>query len=105
MTKGIGWTKKSTTTSSSFDFIIYVLSHATKTWIFWLILKASDVSPHVPIFNYLKLELLLLSWNNLRCSIHMFGLSILWHVAQCKYAMWHFKMNLIQNINIRLVPR
>jgi hypothetical protein len=28
---------------------------------------------------------------------------ILWHMAQCKYAMWHFKMNLIQDINIRMV--
>jgi hypothetical protein len=28
--KGIGWKKKSTNKSSSFDSIVYVLSHATK---------------------------------------------------------------------------
>jgi hypothetical protein len=80
MTKGIGWKKKSTNTSSPFDSIIYVLSHAIK--LFWSLLKANDVVPHVPI--------LLLFWNNLGCSIHMFGWFILWHMAQCKYAMLHF---------------
>jgi hypothetical protein len=28
---------------------------------------------------------------------------LLSHVAQCKYATWHLKMNLMQNINIKLV--
>jgi hypothetical protein len=28
---------------------------------------------------------------------------MLWHVAQCKYAMCHFIMNLIKNINMKLV--
>jgi hypothetical protein len=39
---------------SSFDFIIYVLSHATKMQLFWSELKANDVLPHVLIFDYLK---------------------------------------------------
>jgi len=33
----------------------------------------------------------------------MFDDLILWHMAKSKYAMWHFKMNLIKNINIKLV--
>jgi hypothetical protein len=52
--KGIGWTKKSTNTSSFFVSIVYVLSHAIKMQLFWSLLKANDVLPHVPIFNYLK---------------------------------------------------
>ncbi len=37
-----------------FDSIIYILSHATKMQLFWSQLKANDVLPHVPIFDYLK---------------------------------------------------
>jgi hypothetical protein len=54
MIKGIEWKKKSTNTNSSFDFIVYVLSHATKMQLFWSQLKANDVLPCVPIFDYLK---------------------------------------------------
>jgi hypothetical protein len=54
MTKGIGWKKTSTNTNSSFDFIVYVLSHVTKMQLFWSQLKANDVLPHVAIFDYLK---------------------------------------------------
>jgi hypothetical protein len=39
---------------SSFNSIIYVLSHATKMQLFWSQLKANDVLPHVLIFDYLK---------------------------------------------------
>jgi len=39
---------------SSFDSIVYVLSHATKMQLFWLQLRANDVLPRVLIFNYLK---------------------------------------------------
>ncbi len=39
---------------SSFDSIVYVLSHATKIQIFWSQLRANDVLPHVLIFDYLK---------------------------------------------------
>jgi hypothetical protein len=39
---------------SSFDFIVYVLSHATKMQLFWSQLKANDVLPCVLIFDYLK---------------------------------------------------
>jgi hypothetical protein len=39
---------------SSFDYIIYVLSHAIKMQLFWLQLRANDVLPHVLIFDYLK---------------------------------------------------
>jgi hypothetical protein len=46
--------KKSTNTSSSFDSIVYILSHATKMRLFWSLLKAKDVLSHVPILNYLN---------------------------------------------------
>ncbi len=39
---------------SSFDYIVYVLSHATKMELFWSQLRANDVLPHVLIFAYLK---------------------------------------------------
>jgi hypothetical protein len=39
---------------SSFDFIIYVLSHATKMQLFWSQLKVNDVMPCVLIFDYLN---------------------------------------------------
>jgi hypothetical protein len=39
---------------SSFDSIVYVLSHATKIQLFWSQLKANDVLPCVLIFVYLK---------------------------------------------------
>jgi hypothetical protein len=87
---GIEWTKKSTNINSSFDSIIYTLSHATNMQLSWSLLRANDVLPHVLIFNYLKL-LKLLFWNNMGCSIHMLGWVILLHVAQCKYATWHLK--------------
>jgi hypothetical protein len=39
---------------SSFDSIVYVLSHVIKMQLFWLQLKANDVLPCVLIFDYLK---------------------------------------------------
>ncbi len=39
---------------SSFDSIVYVLSHVTKMQLFWSQLKANDVLPCVLIFDYLK---------------------------------------------------
>jgi hypothetical protein len=39
---------------SSFDSIVYVLSHATKMQLFWSQLKANDVLSRVLIFDYLK---------------------------------------------------
>jgi len=39
---------------SSFDSIIYVLSHVTNMQLFWSQLKANDVLPRVLIFEYLK---------------------------------------------------
>jgi len=39
---------------SSFDSIVYVLSHAIKMKLFWSQLKANDVLSHVLIFDYLK---------------------------------------------------
>jgi hypothetical protein len=41
MTRGIKWTKKSTNTSSSFDSIIYILSHEINMWLFWSLLKTN----------------------------------------------------------------
>jgi hypothetical protein len=38
---------------SSFDSIIYILSHAIKMQLFWSQLKANDVLPRVLMFNYL----------------------------------------------------
>ncbi len=39
---------------SSFDYIVYVLSHVTKMQLFWSQLRANDVMPRVLIFDYLK---------------------------------------------------
>jgi hypothetical protein len=39
---------------SSFDSIIYVLSHVTKMQLFWSQLKVNDMLSHVSIFDYLK---------------------------------------------------
>jgi hypothetical protein len=39
---------------SSFDSIVYILSHAIKMQPFWSQLKANDVLPRVLIFDYLK---------------------------------------------------
>jgi hypothetical protein len=39
---------------SSFDYIVYILSHATKMQLFWSQLRANDVLPCVLIFDYLK---------------------------------------------------
>jgi len=83
MISGIKWNNKSINISSSFDSIVHTVT-CDKYVTIWSLLKANDVLPCVPTFNYLKL-LLLLFWNNLRCSIHIFGWFILWHVAQCKY--------------------
>ncbi len=38
----------------SFDYIVYVLSHATKIQLFWSQLKANDVLARVLIFDYLE---------------------------------------------------
>jgi hypothetical protein len=46
--------KKSINTNSSFDSIVYILSHATKMQLFWSKLRANDMLPSVPIFYYLK---------------------------------------------------
>jgi hypothetical protein len=46
--------KMSTNTNSSFDSIIYVLSHVIKMQLFWSQLTANDVLPHVPIFDLKK---------------------------------------------------
>jgi hypothetical protein len=37
---------------SSFDYIIYVLSHATNMQLLWSQLSANDVLPRVLIFYY-----------------------------------------------------
>jgi hypothetical protein len=39
---------------SSFDYIVYVLSHAIKMQLFWLQLITNDVLPRVIIFDYLN---------------------------------------------------
>jgi len=39
---------------SSFDSIIYVLSHATKMQLFWSQLKVNHMLPRVLIYDYLK---------------------------------------------------
>jgi hypothetical protein len=39
---------------SSFDYIVYVLSHATKMQLFWSQLRANDVLSRVLIFDHLK---------------------------------------------------
>jgi hypothetical protein len=73
MTKIIRWKKKSTNINSSFDSIVYVLLHATKMQLFWWQLKANDVLPCVPIFDYLKCNNYFYFEKNLRRSIQMFG--------------------------------
>jgi hypothetical protein len=37
---------------SFFDYIVYVLSHATNMQLFWSQLNANDVLPRVLIFDY-----------------------------------------------------
>jgi hypothetical protein len=37
---------------SSFDYIVYILSHATKMQLFWSQLMTNDVLPCVLIFYY-----------------------------------------------------
>jgi hypothetical protein len=37
---------------SSFDSIVYILSHATKMQLFWSQLRANNVLPHVLICDY-----------------------------------------------------
>jgi hypothetical protein len=39
---------------SSFDSIVYVLSHVIKMQLFWSQLKPNDVLPRVLIFDYLN---------------------------------------------------
>ncbi len=39
---------------SSFDYIVYVLSHVTKMQLFWSQLRENDVLPCVLIFDNLK---------------------------------------------------
>ncbi len=48
------WIKKIKNTSSSFDSIVYLLSHATTIQLFWSPLRLSDVLPNVSTFNYFK---------------------------------------------------
>jgi len=43
---------------SSFDYIVYVLSHAIKMQLFWSQLRANDVLPHVLIFDYYYFEII-----------------------------------------------
>jgi hypothetical protein len=70
---------------SSFDSIVYILSHVAKMQLFWSQLKANDVLPSTLIFDYLK-------YNNYYLEIiyddqfkYLDDL-ILGHVTQCKYA-------------------
>jgi hypothetical protein len=56
---------------SSFDYIVYVLSHVTKMQLFWSQLKANDVLPRVLIFDYLKYYYYLKK--NLGCPILILG--------------------------------
>jgi hypothetical protein len=59
---------------SSFDYIVYVLSHATNMHLFWSQLKANEMLPHVfNIWLFKLLLLLLLFWNNLGRSIQILG--------------------------------
>jgi hypothetical protein len=37
---------------SSFDYIVYILSHATKMQLFWSQLRENDVLSRVLIFDY-----------------------------------------------------
>jgi len=39
---------------SSFDLIVYVLSHVTKMQLFWSQLRANDVLPRDLMYDYLK---------------------------------------------------
>jgi hypothetical protein len=41
---------------SSFDYIVYVLSHVIKMQLLWSQLKANDVLTHVLIFDYLEFD-------------------------------------------------
>jgi hypothetical protein len=41
---------------SSFDYIVYVLSHVIKMQLLWSQLKANDVLTHVLIFDYLAFD-------------------------------------------------
>jgi hypothetical protein len=77
--------------TSSFDYIIYILSNAIKMQIFWSLVNANDEMPHVAIFNYLiyiNYYYLKIMWDIQFKCLNDF---ILWHVAQCKYAMWLIK--------------
>jgi hypothetical protein len=54
--QGILDEKSQQCTISSFDSIVYVLSHAIKMKLFWSPMGANDMLPHVPTFNYLRYE-------------------------------------------------
>jgi hypothetical protein len=59
---------------SSFDYIVYVLSHATNMQLFLSQLSTNDVLPHVTCLNILLLLLLLLLLsNNLERLIQILG--------------------------------
>ncbi len=92
--------KKLTNTTSSFDSITCVLSHATKMQLFWSLFGANDVLPCVPIFN---------KYNNNN------NIEIIWDIQftclhDLNYDTWPnvnmphgIKIKLIQNNNIKLV--
>ncbi len=52
--------KKSTNNISSFDYIVYILSHATKMQLFLSQLRANDVLPCLLIFDYLNIIIIIL---------------------------------------------
>jgi hypothetical protein len=52
MTKGIVGKKEVNKYISSFDYIVYILSHVTKMQLFWSQLRANDVLPRAIIFYY-----------------------------------------------------
>jgi hypothetical protein len=45
---------------SSFDSIVYVLSHVTKMQLFWSQFRANDVLPRVLIFDYLNIIIIII---------------------------------------------
>ncbi len=52
--KGYYMKEKINKYSSSFAYIIYILSHVTKMQLFWSQFMTNDVLPRVLIFNYLN---------------------------------------------------
>jgi hypothetical protein len=45
---------------SSFDYIVYVLSHVTKMQLFWSQLRTNEVLPRVLIFDYLNYYIIII---------------------------------------------